>query len=85
MTWKDEFDDKFIDTEKTYVYQNTANDIKDFIEALLEKTKREVAKDIFADIGKCRTCNDMVSEYNSGRSDAFKQIEQLREKYKGVE
>jgi len=60
--------------------------IKDFIEALLKETEQRVAKEIFKDISKCATFNDMVSEYNSGRSDAFKQLEQLREKYiKGVE
>lgn len=55
--------------------------IKAFIQAQIDKAREECARNIFVDIGKRFTCNDMVSDYNSGRSDAFKQVMQIKAKY----
>jgi hypothetical protein len=100
MSWKDEFDEKFVDyidewNETHYIKTGGSlkevlpEDIKDFIEALIKETEQRVLEDCIETLLGCDE-NCAECEADNPHQDLWcpyrERLEQLREKYiKGVE
>ena len=78
MSWKEKLRMLFAKEAIVFKNKDTPNILQDFIEALLKETEQNTAKEILHDL----------EEYNYGGryyEVSLEYIEQLREKYKGVE
>ena len=98
MSWKKEFDEKFVKLEENkYLTKLMPCELIDFIEALLKETeeraKLEVLDEILAEIARASRyyCEVTYTEFGISKSNIVHQclnsieLQQLREKYKGVE